>query len=68
MLDLQAGNLVKVISNSHPEELIVLITHDAQSMCNSDGEEWWRQWRGKNVKTDKAFIVSSRYHKFEIIN
>lgn len=68
MQDIKAGNLVKVISHSHPEELIVLITDEVQYICNSDGEEWWHQWRGKNVKTDKAFIVSSRYHKFEVIN
>jgi len=68
MQDIKAGNLVKVHSNSHNEEIIVLITDDVQHMCNSDGEEWWLEWRGKNIKTDKHFIISSRYHKFEVIN
>jgi hypothetical protein len=68
MHNIKAGNLVKVSHDSYREETIVLITHDAEHMCNSDGEEWWLEWRGKNVKTDKNFIVSSRFHKFEIIN
>jgi hypothetical protein len=68
MQDMRAGNLVKVFHDSYKEETIVLITDDVQHMCNSDGEEWWLEWRGKNVKTDKHFIISSRYHKFEVIN
>ncbi len=68
MQDMKAGNLVKVFHDSYKEETIVLITDDVQHMCNSDGEEWWLEWRGKNVKTDKHFIISSRYHKFEVIN
>jgi hypothetical protein len=75
MHNIKAGNLVKVHSNSHNgevvplhEAIIVLITDEVQHMCNSDGEEWWLEWRGKNVKTDKHFTISSRYHKFEIIN
>ena len=68
MQDMRAGNLVKVFHDSYKEETIVLITDDVQHMCNSDGEEWWLEWRGKDVKTDKHFIISSRYHKFEVIN
>ena len=68
MQDIKAGNLVKVFHDSYKEDTIVLITDDVQHMCNSDGEEWWLEWRGKNVKTDKHFIISSRYHKFEVIN
>jgi hypothetical protein len=68
MQDIKTGNLVKVFHDSYKEEIIVLITDDVQHMCNSDGEEWWLEWRGKNVKTDKHFIISSRYHKFEVIN
>jgi len=68
MQDIKAGNLVKVFHDSYKEETIVLITDDVQHMCNSDGEDWWLEWRGKNVKTDKHFIISSRYHKFEVIN
>lgn len=49
------------------EEFIVLILSGPHSTCNSDGEEWWTEWKGKNVKTDKLFNVSSRYHKFEKI-
>lgn len=67
MIELKAGDLVSVESNSHPEKIVVLILSDAQSTCNSDGEEWWIEWKGKNVKTDKLFNVSSRYHKFEKI-
>ena len=67
MKDIKAGNLVKVFSNSHKEEVIVLVTDEVQHMSNSDGEEWWLEWRGKDIKTDKHFIISSRYHKFEII-
>lgn len=67
MTELKPGDLVRVESNSHPEKIIVLITHNGESTCNSDGEEWWIEWRGKNVKTDKYFNVSSRYHKFEKI-
>ena len=68
MQDIKAGNLVKVFHDSYKEDTIVLITDDVQHMCNSDGEEWWLEWRGKDVKTDKHFIISSRYHKFEVIN
>jgi len=68
MQDMRAGNLVKVFHDSYKEDTIVLITDEVQHMCNSDGEEWWLEWRGKNVKTDKHFIISSRYHKFEVIN
>jgi len=68
MQDMRAGNLVKVFHDSYKEDTIVLITDDVQHMCNSDGEEWWLEWRGKDVKTDKHFIISSRYHKFEVIN
>ncbi|NCA22784.1 MAG: hypothetical protein EBS86_16830 [Crocinitomicaceae bacterium] len=68
MQDIKTGNLVKVFHDSYKEETIVLITDDVQHMCNSDGEDWWLEWRGKNVKTDKHFIISSRYHKFEVIN
>lgn len=68
MKDMRAGNLVKVFHDSYKEDTIVLITDEVQHMCNSDGEEWWLEWRGKDVKTDKHFIISSRYHKFEVIN
>lgn len=66
-VDLSVGDLVKVMSNSHPEIMFVLIIGEKQHICNSDGEEWWVEWRGKNVKTDKYFNVSSRYHKYEKI-
>lgn len=65
MIELQAGDLVRVASPM--EEFIVLILSGPHSTCNSDGEEWWTEWKGKNVKTDKLFNVSSRYHKFEKI-
>jgi hypothetical protein len=62
-MELQAGDLVSVQSNSHPETVVVLILSGPYSMCNSNGEEWWIEWKGKNVKTDRLFNVSERYHK-----
>jgi hypothetical protein len=64
----KTGDLVLVESNSHPEKITVLILNDGEPTCNSDGEEWWTEWKGKNLKTDRWFNVSSRHHKFEKIN
>jgi len=66
MMELQAGDLVRVANPI--EEIIVLIISGPHSMCNSDGEEWWIEWKGKNVKTNQFFNVSNRYHKFAKIN
>lgn len=68
MIELQAGDIVKVESSvAHPDGVVVLILSGPRSTCNSDGEEWWIEWKGKNVKTDQYFNVTSRYHKFQKI-
>jgi hypothetical protein len=67
-MELQAGDLVRVQFDSNPETAVVLILSGPHSMCNSDGEEWWIEWKGKNVKTNQFFNVSERYHKFAKIN
>ena len=64
----KAGDIVKVTSVSNPEGITVLILDNGGSMCNSDGEEWWIEWKGKNLATDKYYNVSSRFNNIEKIS
>jgi hypothetical protein len=69
-MELHVGDIVSVDNNwgPTPKKLFVLILSEAQSICNSNGEEWWLEWKGKNLATDKPVNISSRYHKYEKIN
>ena len=60
------GDLVKV--DSYNGEIIVLVTGEGRSNCNSDGEEWWTEWDSKNMATDEYYKLSSRHLNFHNIN
>jgi hypothetical protein len=68
MDDLSVGDIVSItIKGNHDKPRYIVIVGDKYSMCNSDGEEWWVEWKGKELETDRFVNVSSRFHKISKI-
>lgn len=68
MDDLSVGDIVSVIvAGNYDKPRYVVIVGDKQHMCNSDGEEWWLEWKGKELETDRFLSVSTRFHKISKI-
>jgi len=58
----QVGDLLDVTPNTIGAPTSrVLVESGPHSMCNSDGEDWWLEWRCVSLQTGKRINISSHF-------
>ena len=67
MLEINRRQPITTAMGTKVDTMFHVIIERENSMCNSDGEEWWIEWDTTVLETGKKWRLSSRHSIYQNI-